>query len=111
MVTIFVPCFHQQKVIGVAATDIAFSDLTSEISLLGGQYSYAFLIDRENGNVIIHPYMPRLQNENDDPVIIHITALEQESNFKQFILPSMIKYMHLRFCKTFLFIYTVDQLS
>ena len=92
MVTIFVPCFHQQKIIGVAGTDVVFSDLISDVSLFGGQYSYAFLITRKTGNVIIHPYMPRLQNENSDPVILHITALEQEPEFKQIILKSMIRY-------------------
>jgi hypothetical protein len=92
MVTIFVPCFHQQTVIGVAGTDVAFSDLTSDVSLFGGEYSYAFLINRKTGNVIIHPYMPRLQVKDDDPVILHITALELESEFKDFILQSMIRY-------------------
>jgi hypothetical protein len=92
MVTIFIPCFHQQKVIGVAATDVPFSDLTSEVSLFEGGRSYAFIIDRKTGNVIIHPYMPRLQNGNDHPVILHITALEQEPEFKDFILESMIRY-------------------
>jgi hypothetical protein len=92
MVTIFVPCFHQQTVIGVAGTDVAFSDLTSDVSLFGGEYSYAFLINRKTGNVVIHPYMPRLQDEDDDPVVLHITALEPESEFKDFILQSMIRY-------------------
>ncbi len=92
MVTIFVPCFYQQKVIGVAGTDVVFSDLTSDVSLIEGEYSYAFIIDRKTGNVIIHPYMPKLQNENDYPVILHITALEQESEFKDFILESMLRY-------------------
>lgn len=90
--TIFVPCFHQQKVIGVAGTDVVFSDLISDVSLFGGQYSYAFLITRKTGNVIIHPYMPRLQHAHDDPVILHITALEQEPEFKNTILESMIRY-------------------
>lgn len=94
MVTIFIPCFHQQNVIGVAGTDVAFSDLTSEVSLFGSERSYAFLIDTKTGNVIIHPYMPRLRHENDFPVILHITALEQEADFKDFVLPSLLRYLH-----------------
>ena len=84
--------------IGVAGTDVAFTDLISDVLYFSeGDYSYAFLIDRETGNTVIHPQMPTLQDVKDDPVVLHITALEQAQGF-QSVLESMLRYE----CRSFL---------
>lgn len=89
--TVTAPCWHRQKIVGVAGTDVVFSDLISEVFYFSkGQYSYAFLIDRGTGDTLIHPFMPTLHKVEDDPVILHITALEQVQEFKD-VLQSMMR--------------------
>ena len=105
MVTILAPCFYQQKVIGVVGTDVVFEDLISDVQLFYiGQYSYAFLIESSTGNTIYHPNMPRTTAVNDDIILLHITALEQEDEFNDFVLPSMMRYQVL-------IIYSCDRLG
>lgn len=92
LVSVVVPCWSQGKVIGVAGTDVVFTDLISDVFYFSeGEFSYAFLIDRESGNTLIHPQMPTLQSAKDDPVILHITALEQAREFEN-VFKSMIRY-------------------
>lgn len=75
----------------MAGTDVIFSDLISDVFYFSeGEYSYAFLIDRETGNTLIHPHMPTPQFTDDDPVILHIRALEQAQEFET-VFQSMIR--------------------
>ena len=94
LVSVVVPVWSRGKVVGVAGTDVPFSDLISDVLYFSkGDYSYAFLIDRETGNTVIHPQMPTLQAYKDDPVVLYITELEQAQEF-QTVLESMLRYIH-----------------
>ncbi|XP_078678372.1 uncharacterized protein LOC144914424 [Branchiostoma floridae x Branchiostoma belcheri] len=62
---------------GVTAVDISMDVVFREIANFNiGQYSYAFLVDREDGRVIIHRNLPKPMEWLSQPTFLGLDAME-----------------------------------
>ncbi|KAI8511660.1 hypothetical protein Bbelb_107600 [Branchiostoma belcheri] len=62
---------------GVTAVDISMEVVFHEIASFDiGQYSYAFLVDREDGRVLIHRNLPKPMEWRSEPTFLGLEAME-----------------------------------
>ncbi|XP_019645903.1 PREDICTED: VWFA and cache domain-containing protein 1-like [Branchiostoma belcheri] len=62
---------------GVTAVDISMDVVFHEIANFNiGRYSYAFLVDREDGRVLIHSNLPKPMEWRSEPTFLGLEAME-----------------------------------
>ncbi|XP_078678431.1 VWFA and cache domain-containing protein 1-like [Branchiostoma floridae x Branchiostoma belcheri] len=62
---------------GVTAVDISMDVVFHEIANFNiGQYSYAFLVDREDGRVLLHRDLPKPMEWLTDPTFLHLNEMK-----------------------------------
>ena len=84
VITVLMPCYHNNKFIGVAAVDITMSDLLADVTYFSeSQASYAFLVDRTDGRTMMHPLLPAPSSVTEAPVYLDIRNLESEPKFAE----------------------------
>ena len=82
--TVSMPCYHNNKFIGVAAVDITMSDLLADVTYFSqGKASYAFLVDMTDGRTMVHPLLPAPSSVTEPPVYLDIRSLEPEPKFSE----------------------------
>ena len=92
MTTIALPCYHNNKFIGVVGTDISMEDIQSQIIYFKkGQASYAFMAN-SFGRAMIHPLLPAPSGAFEDPIVMDITTLEPETEFND-VIASIIRFV------------------
>eukprot|EP00058_Branchiostoma_floridae_P028143 XP_002613634.1 hypothetical protein BRAFLDRAFT_93675 [Branchiostoma floridae] len=63
---------------GVTAVDISMDIVFREIANFNiGKYSYAFLVDREDGRVLIHRNLPKPMEWKSEPTFLGLEAMEE----------------------------------
>ena len=80
VVTVSLPVYTGNKLIGVAGIDISLTDLMEDAAFLkqgGSSLSYAFVIDNLR-QTLVHPLVPQPQDVTEDPVFVDITHLEHD---------------------------------
>ena len=84
------PVYKEEKLLGVAAVDLRLADLLTEATYYnGGEYSYAFIIDR-TGQTLVHPLLPKPSVSETGRASVDMSALEQ-NNVVQHVIDSMKK--------------------
>jgi hypothetical protein len=83
------------RLLGVAGVDITLDDIEHTLSSKTWGGVYGFLINRHDGDAIIHPGLKSTTIPIEDPISTHITQLEMSNNqpeeFQTIILPEMLK--------------------
>ncbi|XP_013420890.1 VWFA and cache domain-containing protein 1 [Lingula anatina] len=88
--SICLPAYHSGRLIGVACSDVAMSELLSEATYFDkGELSYAFVINGY-GRTYSHPLLPRPYDDPDDPIFVDIHHLERAPAAKS-VISSMIR--------------------
>ena len=81
------------RLIGVAGVDVTLDDIEHVLSSKAWGSVYGFLINRHDGDAIIHPSFKSTTIPIEDPISTHITQLEMNDNrpqdFQKIILPAM----------------------
>ena len=96
VVTVSLPVFHQNTFVGVAGIDISLADLLEAATFLqegGASQSYAFVIDKQR-QTMVHPLIPQPQEVTEDPVFVHISNLEFNSDTEE-VIASMVRLVLL----------------
>ncbi|CAF0942065.1 unnamed protein product [Adineta steineri] len=82
------------RLLGVAGVDVTLDDIEHVISSKSWGSVYGFLINRHDGDAIIHPGLKSTTIPIEDPISTHITQLEMTNNqpqeFQTIILPAML---------------------
>ncbi|KAI0211084.1 VWFA and cache domain-containing protein 1 [Lamellibrachia satsuma] len=90
VISVCKPVYKEEKLLGVAAVDLRLADLLTEATYYnGGEYSYAFIIDR-TGRTLVHPLLPKPSVSETGRASVDISALEQ-NNVVQHVIDSMKK--------------------
>ena len=80
--------YKDDKLLGVAAVDLRLADLLTEATYYnGGEYSYAFIIDK-TGRTLVHPLLLRPSVNTTGRVSVDIASLES-SNVVKHVIPHM----------------------
>ncbi|CAF0843774.1 unnamed protein product [Adineta ricciae] len=83
------------RLIGVAGVDVTLDDIEHVISSKSWGSVYGFLVNRLDGDAIIHPGLKSTTIPIEDPISTHIKQLEMSNNkpekFLTDILPSMLR--------------------
>ncbi|XP_013420899.1 VWFA and cache domain-containing protein 1 [Lingula anatina] len=88
--SVCLPAYHSGRLIGVACSDVAMSELLSEATYFDkGELSYAFVINGY-GRTYSHPLLPRPYDVTDDPIFVDIHHLERAPAAKS-VISSMIR--------------------
>ncbi|XP_078594525.1 VWFA and cache domain-containing protein 1-like [Branchiostoma floridae x Branchiostoma japonicum] len=62
---------------GVTAVDISMDVIFNEIvNFNHGKYSYAFLVDREDGRVLLHRDLPKPMEWPSEPTFLHLSGMK-----------------------------------
>ncbi|XP_070571547.1 VWFA and cache domain-containing protein 1-like isoform X2 [Ptychodera flava] len=89
MTTALMPVKHGGELRGVVCIDITLDDLLGDISYFKeGERTYAFLYEvnsKATGRTLLHPLLPAPVNIEDDPVYVHVTTLERDEKFVEFV--------------------------
>jgi hypothetical protein len=82
------------RLLGVAGVDVTLDDIEHVISSKSWGSVYGFLVNRHDGDAIIHPGLKSTTIPIEDPISTHITQLEMTNNqpeeFQTVILPAML---------------------
>lgn len=83
------------QLLGVAGVDVTLDDIEHVLSSKTWGSVYGFLINRHDGDAIIHPGVKSTTIPIEDPISTHITQLEMTNNqpeeFQTIILPAMLR--------------------
>jgi hypothetical protein len=83
------------RLLGVAGVDVTLDDIEHALSSKTWGGVYGFLINRHDGDAIIHPGLKSTTIPIEDPISTHITQLEMTNNqpeeFQTIILPTMLR--------------------
>lgn len=78
----------------MAGVDVTLDDIEHVISSKSWGSVYGFLVNRHDGDAIIHPGLKSTTIPIEDPISTHITQLEMTNNkpeeFQTIILPAML---------------------
>ncbi|XP_077994463.1 VWFA and cache domain-containing protein 1-like [Glandiceps talaboti] len=87
--TVALPVRHNGELKGVVGVDLTLTDLTSDVTYYGdSQLSYPFVFDSQTkavGRTLMHPLLPIPTVTDTNNVFIHITSLERENEFEQYV--------------------------
>lgn len=82
------------RLLGVAGVDVTLDDIEHVLSSKTWGSVYGFLINRHDGDAIIHPGLKSTTIPIEDPISTHITQLEMFNNkpieFQTHLLPEML---------------------
>ena len=82
------------RLLGVAGVDITLDDIEHVLSSKTWGSVYGFLINRHDGDAIIHPGLKSTTIPIEDPISTHITQLEMANNqpeeFQTVVLKDML---------------------
>lgn len=82
------------RLLGVAGVDVTLDDIEHVLSSKTWGGVYGFLINRHDGDAIIHPGLKSTTIPIEDPISTHITQLEMVNNqpveFQTELLPEML---------------------
>ncbi len=109
LTTVALPCYYNNKFIGVVGTDISMKGIQSQITYFQkGQASYAFMVSNF-GRAMIHPLLPVPSGAFEDPISLHIAALEPEPEFGDVIasIERFVWTLHLKFMLKVLYNYDI----
>ncbi|CAF2409931.1 unnamed protein product [Rotaria sp. Silwood2] len=83
------------RLLGVAGVDVTLDDIEHVLSSKTWGGVYGFLINRHDGDAIIHPGLKSTTIPIEDPISTHITQLEMTNNqpeeFQTIILTTMLR--------------------
>jgi len=80
--------YKDDRLLGVAAVDLRLADLLTEVTYYnGGEYSYAFIIDK-TGRTLVHPLLLRPSVKSTGRVSVDISSLESINVVNQ-VIPHM----------------------
>ncbi|XP_070571541.1 VWFA and cache domain-containing protein 1-like [Ptychodera flava] len=89
MTTVALPVKYNGELKGVVGIDITLHDLLADITYFKeSDTSYAFIYEvntKAEGRTLLHPLLPAPVNLEDDPVFVHVTALEREGEFRDIV--------------------------
>ena len=97
MLTYAIPVISSinDRLLGVAGVDVTLDDIEHVLSSKTWGSVYGFLINRHDGDAIIHPGLKSTTIPIEDPISTHITQLEMTNNqpeeFQTIILPIMLR--------------------
>ncbi|XP_077862112.1 VWFA and cache domain-containing protein 1-like [Saccoglossus kowalevskii] len=85
MTTAALPVKYNRKLMGVVGVDITLDDLLADVTFFKkGASSYAFIFEANSkaaGRALIHPLLPAPMDIADEPIYVHITTLERDTEF------------------------------